>query len=804
MKTLINIFFFFVGCLFLYNPVYSFESEMITQTVRGRVTDKQTMQPLPGANVIILGSDPIRGTAADVDGHFTLRHTPIGRIDLLVSYVGYQEVLVANINHISGKETVLDIQMNEIVMTGKEVVVMAQASKGEAINAMSSVSVRGFTVEETERFAGSRNDVSRMASSYAGVVGNNDARNDIVVRGNSPSGLLWRLEGIDIPSPNHWAAFGSSGGPVSMLNNTLLTNSDFMTGAFPAEYGNAIASVFDLRMRNGNNQQHEHLFQVGFNGFELGTEGPVFQNNNGSYLVNFRYSTMEVFEKVGMDFGSVGVPKYHDLSFKVNLPSTRMGSFSLFGLGGRSNIEIWDSRRDPDEEVINYYAGEGYDLTNGSDVGVIGMNHLVNVGKSGYFRSTLAVTHHQTTTRLDSLLQPHNYLFNIYGNDFAETRLAGAFSLNSRITNRLSMKTGLSVSQHKLSLADSTFSYRYNQIIPIREQTGDAWLLQPFFQSQYRLNNALTLNAGLHYQVFLLNNTHAFEPRIGLSYALKGNHRLSFGYGRHSQILPVNIYFIQAFTGDNEKILPNKDTGMIKSDHLVLGYDVNINHHTRIKLETYYQSLFNVPVNGHQADSYSMLNQGANFGVWSPDTLINDGLGQNIGVELTLERFFHKGFYYLLTASVFDSKYRASDKKWRNTAFNNNYVGNLLAGKEWLLPSKTASRQSLIDINIKATVAGGQRYIPNQVSFDEHTGLYVTRMNHVEAFSAQYPAYFRVDFSIGFKMNTGRLTQEWMVEITNLLNHKNVFNAGFNKETGEEFYNYQLPLMIIPQWRIRF
>jgi hypothetical protein len=773
---------------------------VITQTIRGRVTDRQTLQPLPGANVVIPESDPFLGTSTDTDGYFELRSVPVGRVDLRVTYVGFKNANITNLNHESGKETVVNISMDEFIMTGEEVVVSASSAKRQPINPLTGISARGFTIEETERFAGSRNDVARMASNYAGVSVNSDDRNDIVVRGNSPSGLLWRLEGIDIPSPNHWAAFGSTGGPVSMLNNGVLSDSDFLSGAFPAEYGNATASVFDLRMRNGNEFKHEQMAQIGFNGFELGAEGPIFKKNKGSYLVNFRYSTMEVFDMMGMNFGTTGVPKYNDLSFKFNLPQTEVGSFSIFGLGGRSKIEFLDSEREEDD--LDYYSGEGFDLINGADMGVVGMNHILSINSNTYTRSTVAFSHRNMRTQVDSLIPPQNDPFRIYGGDLRENRLSGAFSINSRINNRNTIKAGTKLSMRNLQLADSVYNYTYEQIINIRDTEGTGWLMQPFVHWQHRINNDLTINSGIHYQHYLLNNTYSLEPRFSINYTITPKQTLSFGAGRHSQLLSETVYFTQVYDGVTYST-PNKDAGMIKSDHFVLGYDLSFNAHTRIKIETYYQKLFDVPVNAAEESSYSMLNEGANFGVFNPDYIANEGLGQNIGVELTVERFFHKGLYYLLTASVFDSKYTGSDGVWRNTAFNNNFIGNLLAGYEFKIGNSAKSR-NIIDINIKATYAGGQRYVPFQTVWNEENQMYGRQWLNNQAFENRHKDYFRTDFSIGFKMNTGKVTQEWMIEITNLFNVENIHSMGFDKKTGQEKIVPQLGMMMIPQWRIRF
>jgi len=339
-------------------------------------------------------------------------------------------------------------------------------------------------------------------------------------------------------------------------------------------------------------------------------------------------------------------------------------------------------------------------------------------------------------------------------------------------------------------------------MITIRDMEGSGIIMQPYIHWQHKFNERLVLNAGIHYHHFMMNHTNSLEPRAGIRYTFLPNHTLSFGFGRHSQILPVNIYHIESFDG-NQYVKPNEDAEMLKSDHYVLGYDLNITDFTRLKIEGYYQRLFDVPVNGRFADSYSMLNEGANFGVFSPDTLLNQGAGENIGIELTMERFFHDGFYYLITGSVFDSKYRASDGRWRSTAFNNNYVGNVLAGYEFKVGS-SESKRNVIDFNIKATYAGGQRYVPFDVFFDEQNQLYGRAYRHDDAFSVQYKDYFRADLSVGFKMSTGNVTQEWMLEITNVFNNRNIFNIGFNQQTGEEFFNYQLGMMVIPQWRIRF
>src|SRR5690554_4405469 len=316
-----------------------------TQNIHGQIIDKTTQTPIIGANIIVLDTDPLIGTVSDLSGYYELTNVPTGRVSVRVSYLGYESVTMTDLELTTGKELVLNFAIEEKVTKLEELVVVAGDEKSQPRNDMATVSSRQFTVEESQRYAGGRNDVSRMAQNFAGVRGSNDAVNDIVIRGNSPVGLLWRMENIDIPNPNHFGTLGSTGGPVSMLNNNVLANSDFSTGAFPAEYGNAISGVFDLKLRNGNSHSYEFLGQVGFNGFELGAEGPINREKKSSFVVNYRYSTLGVLSALGFNFGTgTAVPYYQDVSFKVRLPVDEKNVFSVFGLGGVSHIDILTSQ----------------------------------------------------------------------------------------------------------------------------------------------------------------------------------------------------------------------------------------------------------------------------------------------------------------------------------------------------------------------------------------------------------------------------------------------------------------------------
>ncbi|HDP76315.1 MAG TPA: carboxypeptidase-like regulatory domain-containing protein [Bacteroidales bacterium] len=474
----------------------SLRAQKLTQTIRGEVTDKNTGITLPVATVVILNTNPIVGTTTDESGKYRFSDISIARVSLKVSFVGYADAVISNLNLTTGRELVVNVLLEELAIPLAEVVVKADAQKERPANRLTLVSARSFTVEETERYAGSRADVDRMAANYAGVLGVDDSRNDIIIRGNSPMGLLWRLEGVDIPNPNHWGAAGTTGGPVCMLDYNLLENSDFITGAFSAEYGNDISGAFDLRMRSGNNEKFEFLGQIGFNGFEFGAEGSIAKRNGSSFLVNYRYSTLGVFDKLGMDLGTVGVPYYQDLSFKVNFPRTSIGSFSIFGLGGKSDIEIWDSRGDTLKDKIDFYGGEGFGLSNDSNMGVVGLNHKYSVNQSTFTKLSVAASAHQFKTDMDSLSNDLTQKYSYYRNNFIENTFYANFSISKKISSKNFIKFGAIAKLLAYSYTDSVYKKNEDLFQILRSDDGKAWLTQPYFNWQYRPNNSLTINAG--------------------------------------------------------------------------------------------------------------------------------------------------------------------------------------------------------------------------------------------------------------------------------------------------------------------
>lgn len=772
----------FFTSLLLFVAVATF-SQTITQTIRGSVIDKDSKTPLPFASVILLNSSPNIGTSTDTLGNFSLSNIPIGRQSIQISFQGYKTVVVSDIQLNSAKENILQIELVENVNLLATVTVRAGNTKDKTINDMIGISGRTFSTNEANRFAGSQNDPARMARNYAGVSGASDQRNDIIVRGNSPQGLLWRIEGIPVPNPNHFAGQGSTGGPISIINYKLLSNSDFITGAFPAEYGNALSGVFDIKMRNGNNKRMERTIQVGALGLEAMIEGPFNKKNNSSYLIAYRYSTLSILANAGVKLGFASIPYYQDLSFKFNFITKKMGTFKLFGLGGISSTEFLDSKRDSTQFSP---ANKGENVRFGSKTGIVGLSHIYFLKNNTFIKTTIATTYEGNGSQRDSI-QANNDLKRTGGFGYNQYKFIINSFINKKINSKHTLQTGIVAENITYTTKDSLLLYNPvsgNQFWGYNNDfSGNTNLLQAYCHWKYKINDLFTLNSGLHFQYLTLNNKFAIEPRVALNYQIKENQTLSIGYGLHHQAQPYGMYFYRD-KFSNSNIETNKNLGFTRSNQIIAGYDLTFKKDFRLKTEVYYQHLSNVPVES-QNSSYSVMNYGATFYNQYRDSLVNNGTGYNYGIELTLEKFFSNNYYFLLTTSLFNSKYKGSDGIERNTAFNGNYVVNALGGYELKLKNNFT-----ILFDAKFTLAGGLRYSPIDLIASAQNNEATYKEN--EANTMQNSLYFKPDFKLTVRKDfKKRIALEWALDIQNVVNYQNVFLNWYDKNTNTEHPVYQ-------------
>lgn len=763
------------------------------QIIRGTILDKQSLSPIIGATVQILGQN--KGTKTDEKGRYTLSEVEPGRYEIKVSYMGYKEISMPNVIVSSGKECIQDFYMEENVRNLKETVIKV-SNKARTNNELATISARTFSTEEVNRYAGGRSDPARLVANFAGVNAPDDSRNDIVVRGNSPVGVLWRIEGMNVPNPNHFATIGTTGGPVSALNTNMLRNSDFFTSAFPSEYGNANAGVFDLGFRKGNANKREHMIQFGMlTGIEAATEGPIKKGNGSSYLIAYRYSFTGIAQAMGLNVGTTATPFYQDISFKINSGDGKYGRFTLFGMGGKSKISFKHDQIDSSD----LFADPTADSYFSSDIGVVGLKHFYKINAKSYMNTIVGATYAASNYDQDSVYTNESPV-RVVVNETKRLNYNVATNYNYKVSSKLFVKAGV---QAEIMNLDLFYKVKINT--PVWKylwQYNDATsLLQAFVHAKYNFSDNLVANVGLHTQYLTLNNSQSLEPRAALKYSMNRYGSLSVGYGLHSQMQPTDVYFFRKLQADGTYDESNRNLAFTKSHHVVLGYDVMPIKDWRVKLETYYQYLFNVPVHAFPS-SYSMLNTGSSFYPNNQSNLTNTGTGTNYGIELTVEKFYSKGYYGLITATLYDSKYKGSDGVEHNTAFNSKYVFNILAGKEFKLG---AAKRNTFFTDIKVTSAGGRYFTP--------VDLVASQMAHEQvlkgdayAFSERNPTYFRMDFKTGFTYNSKKhkRSHSFFFDVQNVTNHKNVFAVRYNPINNSMNTAYQIGLFPNFQYKFQF
>lgn len=763
--------------LFLFIPLLS-QAQIPTQTIRGTVTDEASGASIPGVSVILEGSEPLKGTTTESNGSFRLTGVPVGRQTFRFSYVGYETQFVRNIMVGSAREVVLNIKLRESVTEMEALVVQPDKVKSQPINPMAVSSARQLSMEEASRYAGGFDDPARLASSFAGVSGNL-GDNAIVIRGNAPKGMLWRMEGVAIPTPSHFANVVTiGGGGITALSSHMITDSDFYTGAFPAEYGNALSGVFDLNLRNGNNQKYEHAFKAGVIGVDAASEGPI-GDSGASYLFNYRISTFSLIAPLLPE--DAGTIQYQNLSFKVNVPTEQAGTFSFWGLGANDQSGQ-KAEKSPSDWTYNQ---DREDSESPTRFGVLAMNHRLLLGDAAYLTTTMAANGNGFKSETDRytddglILYPREYVENEAG------QLTAKSTLNYKFGSHHTNQTGFVVNRlgYNQYIRQALDSAEPLQIIV--NEKGHSYLYQTFSQSRVDVGQ-FTITGGIHFQHFTLTDASSLEPRLAVQLQ-SGANSYSLSYGRHSQTEPLSFYF-----ADPE----NRDLDLAKADHFVAGYRRVLNSNFMVNLETYYQWLSDVPVTPDS--SFSMLNLDLDW--FFDDLLVNEGAGRNYGVELTIERYLKDGWYGLLTGSIFNSEYKGGDDIWRSTRFDRGYSFVLLGGKEWEF--KGGDRVRFLSLNGRITVMGGERYSPvdMQKSHNEREVYY----DETRAFSRHEPTVIYADVTIEYRKNRQNISSVWSLQLINVTGYQEFYGYRYNLE--ENSIDEERTSIIIPNlsYKIEF
>lgn len=735
----------------------------VTQTIKGKVFDNVTKESLPFATIVLKNTDPLVGVVSDFNGDFIIENVKLGRQSIAISLIGYTTYEIKELLVTSGQVINLNIEMQQSNTDLNEVVV--RVNKSTPINSMATLSSRQFTVEETQRYAGGMDDPARLVSSFAGVANPSISDNGISVRGNNPDGLLWSIEGVEVPNPNHFANLTiAGGGLMSAISNQMMGNSDFYTGAFPAQFGNASSGVFDIRLRDGNIDKRQHAFEVGILGIGAMTQGPLSKNSEASYIVNYRNSTMALLAPLLPD--DAGVLRYQDLSFKTNFPTKNKGTFTLWGIGTLDGVRMnavdsseWESNFDRDNSETSMYMFAG------------ALSHKLILPGNSYLKTTISNTGSGlsfTEDRLDYALQAH-------AQSKAENntgRIAFQTEFTKRFSKKHSNKTGVRYNHLSFNIDVEESMAEGEAPTEIANVAGNSGFVQFYTQSKIAIKPHLTFNAGVNAHYLLLNDNFSIEPRVAFKYTINPKHNVALAYGVHSRLEQLPVYFVSV----NEST-PNKDLEFMKSAHYVFSYNAKLSDNLQLCIEPYYQQLIDVPVSNHGYTS--TLNN--NNTLFFNDVLVNKGTGRNMGVDVTLEKFLSRGYYYMLTASLFDSKYTAADGIERNTRFNKNYVFNLLIGKEW-----QTLKNNIFSANVKLNYLGGSRIEPIDIEAStSQMNIVYGETNGEVAFSKSHEAMPVVSFTLSYRKNKPKYSSVWSLQVLNATGSKEYSNDYYNLKTNE-------------------
>ncbi|MEM0996340.1 MAG: TonB-dependent receptor [Bacteroidota bacterium] len=762
------------------------------QVIRGKVTDAYTGAAIGQASVTITNTVPPKAVFSDSKGRFSIEGVPTGRVFLQVAQQGYEMLALPDLVLNEGKELVLETKLKPITYTTGEVEIK--------VPALTPISARSISVEETKRFAAVYFDPARVATSLPGVVQADDGANHLVVRGNSPNGVLWRLEGIDILNPNHLSNAGTlsdrataAGGGTNILSTQLLGNSTFTTSAYGAQYGNALGGVFDISLRPGNDQQYEFTAQAGFIGVDLSAEGPFSRNRKASFLINYRYSFTGLLSLMGVPLGDEDI-RFQDLAFNLNFPTRKLGTFTVFGMGGLSSNVFTGPR----EDSLVTFQKDRFDIDYRSDMGAAGITHKVTLGEKTLWKTAVGLS--ALLTSWDSrFILDNGQTVPTDSDRLEQSRISLTTSLKHAVRNGLYLKVGGFANRIDNEVR-TTVLLPGTGVPPtaIADGNENAWLVQPYAELDWRPIKALELRAGLHAMHFTLNGSQALEPRFNAHLRIDNRQSVQAAVGWHSQVQLPGTYFASFLDSLGDPQLFNRDLGLSRARHYVLNYDRYLGTHFRARIEGYYQDLYNIPIVNDPNSTVSALNQMEGY---LARILENAGTGRNYGLELNVERLLYRNYYFLFSGTLYRSLYTAGDGVERASRFDGRFATVTSGGYEWSRESRKG-KQQIFGINARVVYRGGLREMPIDLAASRQAAR--TVYDDAQGFTEQLPDYFRVDVRFTFKRNRPGYTSTLGIDLQNVTNAQNIGWRFYDARFDSVLTRLQLGLIPLLSYRMEF
>lgn len=788
----------FATLLFLSISFSDSYAQTLKVSIKGRVTDDFTGELLSGATITIKDSVKNIAGLTDKDGRFKLDNIPVGRRVVTVTKEGYMTYLIADVEIKTGKEFFLEIPMSQNISMADSVLIVA-TNRSRQLNGLST---RTFTMEEVRRYAATYFDPARLVTSYPGVTAPDDGSNHISVRGNSPNSLVWRLEGVEIVNPNHLSNAGTAsdrpsltGGGFNLLSAQMMRNSSFLSGAYEAQYGNSIGGVMDINLRKGSVTKDEYTLQFGLIGIDISAEGPFGAKGDASLVANYRYSTVGLLSQLGVSFGDELI-NFQDLSFNLDIPTKKIGTFRVFGMGGKSK-NIFEAARVADDSLWATQKDRS-DITFNSRMGALGFSHQIVLGKKTFWRTALVGSGLESERTAD-YLRDTTTLIRVGEDSYTQSRVSFTTGITHRFNAGVKLKAGIYANQIGYNLISKVKAA--SDTLPIRTRggsNGQVVLLQPYAQLSVVPMKNLQVEAGVHVMQLNLNSSLSIEPRFRASYSLNEKQSITLGYGLHSQMQPLSLYFTPVDSSGLEPSYTNQDLDFTKAHHAVLSYAHRFSDHLSLKVEPYFQYLFNVPISTNVNSTFSALNLFEDNFI--QDELVNDGTGINYGVEVSVERTLDRGYYFLVSGTYYESNYQAADAIERPTRYNGQYSGALTAGKEFYFNKEDKAR--ILGIHARFIYQGGYYTTPidTVASRIAETTVFANDL----AFSEKLPDYYRLDIRITYTSQKKDANRILSLDLQNITGQENIAYRFFDPQANEIITKYQLGLIPILTYRVEF
>ena len=713
----------------------------------------------------------------DSSGSAFFEHLEPGRYYVVLMKEGFKILISDYFIHTNQNNSQLVLSMQDAAVKLEQVLVKSDAllTSNESKNSFAYLSNRSFSSEDTERIPMGLNDPSRMALSYPGVhVGRSDLDNPIIVRGNSPYGVSWRIEGIDVPNPNHFAKHGAGGGGISILSAQVMGKSDFYSGAMPAEFGNALAATFDIKLREGNYNDQAYKARASFLGIDVAMEGP-FKNNRSSYLINYRYSTLGLMN--WLTFYLVGnrtVNTFSDLSFNLVFKSKDLKSkTTLFGVAGKS---IDHSFPEPNPEKRDPHELDDWDeRIRPADMGVIGLTHTRNITHNSSIKVVLAATASRILRSSDTLsYEDERFRYNT--EKYIDNRLSTNISYLTKLSGDFKLKTGV-----QLQVTDFLFNRTTlprSSMYDITAQnagkliwadgSGVSVIGEAYAMLEKLLLNKIYVNVGFHELHYFFNNSNSFEPRVAVKYSPDPKHILAASFGLHSQLLPMSTYFVAqkaTFTPPYQYNFPNRNLRFPKSRHIVLSYRAMLSKDFKLTTEIYSQNINRSLVQQSAGSNFWILN--ASDGYPGITNMIETGQGFNKGIDLTVEKLFYSTYYLMLTGSLYDAKFRTYSGHVFNSNFNDRFGSSLTFGREFEM-----KKSRVLQMGFRALLSGGFLYTEPDIELSTEYATYIPKYSETNKLNA--PNYRRIDARVAYRYNGRKTSGQISIDIQNLTGYMNV------------------------------